>query len=124
MICEKDMTENPFMILENRLNQLESILLEIRAHQTSPQQGSTLSTDQLLTVEEASKFLSLAIPTIYTLVQRRILPVCKQGKRLYFSKEELTEWVMQGRKKTRSEVDAEVAAYTNTYRRKRTLPTA
>ncbi|OKL39534.1 helix-turn-helix domain-containing protein [Pontibacter flavimaris] len=117
------MTENPFMIIENRLNQLESILLDIRAHQTKPQLD-TLSTDQLLTVEEASKFLTLAIPTVYTLVQRRILPACKQGKRLYFSKEELTAWVMQGRKKTRSEVEAEVAAYKSTHRRKRIVATA
>jgi excisionase family DNA binding protein len=117
------MTENPFMVLENRLNQLESILLEIRAHQTQMPAGP-LSADQLLTVEEASKFLTLAVPTIYTLVQRRILPACKQGKRLYFSKEELTTWIKQGRKKTRMEIDAEVSKYTNIYKRKRVITSA
>ncbi len=53
--------------------------------------------DELLTVKQVSKFLSLAIPTVYSLVQRSGIPFMKQGKRLYFSKQELIEWVKKGK---------------------------
>lgn len=68
-------------------------------------------TDQLLTVPQAAEFLSLSIPTVYGLVSRAELPVNKRGKRLYFSKQELTDWIKQGRKKTLSETATEAEAY-------------
>jgi len=58
-------------------------------------------------VSEAANFLSLSIPTIYGLVQRADIPVNKKGKRLYFSKPELIEWVKSGRKKTNLEIASE-----------------
>ena len=64
--------------------------------------------DQLLTIQQAGEILHLTIPTIYGLVQRAEVPVCKRGKRLYFSKMELTSWIMSGRKKTVSEIESGV----------------
>lgn len=64
--------------------------------------------DKHLTIQQAAEFLTLSVPTIYGLVSKAQLPVSKRGKRLYFSKQELTEWIKAGRKKTVSEI--EVAA--------------
>jgi len=50
--------------------------------------------------EQAAEFLSLSVPTLYTKVSRKEIPVNKRGKRLYFSMVELSEWVRSGRKKT------------------------
>lgn len=61
-----------------------------------------------LTVQQAADFLNLAVPTIYGLVSRREIPFSKKGKRLYFLKEELTEWVQTGRKRTVAEIEKEV----------------
>ena len=60
--------------------------------------------DKLLTVQEAAEFLNLSAVTIYGYVQRQEIPVNKRSKRLYFSKNELTEWIKEGRKKTVSEI--------------------
>jgi excisionase family DNA binding protein len=60
--------------------------------------------DELLTVQQAAEFLKLSVPTIYGLVSKAEIPVNKRGKRLYFSKGELTAWVKAGRKKTLAEV--------------------
>jgi len=60
-----------------------------------------------LTVDEAGEFLSLAVPTVYSLVQRREIPFSRRGKRLYFSKSELIEWVQAGRIKTTKELVTE-----------------
>lgn len=53
--------------------------------------------DKLLTIREASKFLNLSVPTLYSKHSKREVPgVCKQGKRLYFSKKSLIEWIKAG----------------------------
>jgi excisionase family DNA binding protein len=68
-------------------------------------------TDQLFTIKEAAVFLHLSVPTIYGLVNRSEIPVSKKGKRLYFSKQELTEWIKSGRKKTIAEINSEADTY-------------
>lgn len=68
----------------------------------------------LLTVQEAGEFLSLSVPTIYSKVSRGELPVMKQGKRLYFSRAELLEFLKAGRRKTNKEIEAEGASYLRT----------
>jgi excisionase family DNA binding protein len=63
--------------------------------------------DKLLTIKQAAEFISLSISTVYGLVHNKIIPVCKRGKRLYFSKQELFDWIKNGRKQTRLEIDRE-----------------
>ena len=41
--------------------------------------------DKLLTVDEAAEMLSLAVPTVYKLVNQNKIPFMKRTKRLYFS---------------------------------------
>ena len=68
---------------------------------------STPEEDQLLTIQQAGQLLNLSVPTLYGYVQRSEIPVSKRGKRLYFSKKELLDWVKEGRKKTNSEIEKE-----------------
>jgi excisionase family DNA binding protein len=75
------------------------------------EQISTTSSEQLLTVQEAAKFLNLTVPTIYSKVSKGELPVMKRSKRLYFSREELTNYVKQGRRKTNTEIADEADEY-------------
>jgi excisionase family DNA binding protein len=67
--------------------------------------------DQLFNVKEAAEFLDLTVPTIYGYVHKQEIPVNKRGKRLYFSRKELTEWIKSGRKKTISEISEEASSY-------------
>lgn len=67
--------------------------------------------EQLLTVQEAAEFLSLTVPTMYSKVSKGELPVMKRGKRLYFSRTELLEYLKDGRKKSNAEIDQEAKAY-------------
>ena len=52
---------------------------------------------ELLTIQEAAKFLTLSVSTLYLKVSRREICFQKKGKRLYFLKSDLIEWVKQGR---------------------------
>ena len=68
--------------------------------------------EQLLTIQEAANLLHLSVPTIYSKHSKGELPgVCKRGKRLYFSKVSLINWIKEGRKKSNSEIAAEADAY-------------
>jgi len=71
------------------------------------------SDEELLTIEGASKFTSLARQTIYGLVSERKIPFIKRenSKRLYFSKKELREWILKGRKNTMKPVKTQNHMY-------------
>lgn len=65
---------------------------------------ATNQQDDLLTTPQAAKFLGLSVQTIYGKVKRSEIPVCKRGKLLYFSKNELADWIKTGRKLTQLEI--------------------
>lgn len=67
--------------------------------------------DQLFIIDEAMTFTRLSKATLYSLVNRREIPFCKKGKRLYFSKHDLTDWIKSGRNKTNAEISADTHAY-------------
>lgn len=87
-----------------KLNSIEKILLT-QCNNPQPE------TDQLLTIKQAGEIISLSVPTIYGLVSRKEIPVSKRGKRLYFSKFELTAWIKSGRKLTNAEIDSKAGAF-------------
>lgn len=97
------------------LSKLEPIFKRwIKEAQTEIQPTKVEPTDQpeqLLTIQQAAEFLSLSVPTLYSKVSKGELPVMKQGKRLYFSRTELMEYIKEGRKKTNAEIEAEAEAY-------------
>jgi len=71
----------------------------------------TEQTEQLFNIQQASEFLTLAVPTIYSMVSRGELPYMKRSKRLYFSRLELTNYLKAGRKKTIAETVSEASQY-------------
>lgn len=76
------------------------------------QQPTPVQPEQLLTVQEAANLLHLTVPTIYSKHSKGELPgVCKRGKRLYFSRQSLIEWIKEGRKKSNAEIEQEAESY-------------
>lgn len=86
--------------LHEKVDCIKDLLLEKRLQ--NPQRPR----DDLLTIRQAAELLSLSVPTLYTKVSRKEIPVNKRGKRLYFSTTELSEWVRSGRKKTSEEFNS------------------
>jgi excisionase family DNA binding protein len=74
-------------------------------------QSSTNHPEQLFTIQKASEFLSLSVPTIYSKVSRKEIPFMKKGKRLYFSRTELMDYLKCGRKKSQEEIIDEVDSF-------------
>jgi excisionase family DNA binding protein len=63
-----------------------------------------------LVIKEAAKYLNLSVPTIYSKVSRGELPYFKKGKRLYFLKKNLEEFILSGRKKSLDEIKSSAIA--------------
>lgn len=87
------MTNNPFEVLDQRLCNIEKLLLSMKHESKRPQQDP----EKLMTIQQAAEFLRLTVPTIYTKVSReKDFPHMKRGKRLYFLREELMKYVKGG----------------------------
>ena len=91
-------------MLTKEVSELKRLLIE------KQEQTPTDQPEQLLTVQEAAEFLRLTVPTIYSKVSKGELPVMKRGKRLYFSRTELLEYLKGGRKKSNDEIEREAEA--------------
>lgn len=86
--------------LHDKLEHLEKLILRI------PNSGE--DRDEILNIEQASKLLNLSVSTIYSKVCRKEIPVNKQGKRIYFYRHELMQWIKSGRVKTFSEIRSDI----------------
>ncbi len=78
--------------------------------------------DEIGGIELAIELTGLAKPTIYGLVSERKIPHSKRGKKLYFSRFELLEWLTNGKRKTRDEIAVEAANFD--VKRKEAIPSA
>ncbi|TND07944.1 MAG: DNA binding domain-containing protein [Bacteroidetes bacterium] len=110
---------NPFENIDARLSNIENLLLDLK--HKAPQSTKNSENEELMTVQDAAAFLKLSVPTIYGLTQRAEIPVCKRGKRLYFSKQELSDWIKAGRKKTLIELEQEAETWSNPNRKRSNL---
>lgn len=102
------MKQFTFDDLPNIIGKLYAKLDEIEKLLKSSKNIDANNEKELLTIEGAAKLLNLSVATIYTKVCKNEIPVNKQGKRLYFYKEELLDWIKSGRIKTIAEIQQEV----------------
>ena len=101
--------QNPFEVLNARLTNIEALLAELAAAEQQPRNNP--KANKLLSIDEASEFLSLAKPTLYRLTSTRAIPFLKPAgsKKLYFKLADLEAWANAGRKKTVSEISADAS---------------
>ena len=68
----------------------------------------------VLSFDEASKFLNLSKSYLYKLTSACLIPHYKpQGKMLYFDKSELEEWLRQNPVKTQAQISEQANSYLN-----------
>lgn len=75
--------------------------------------------DELMTIEDAADFLALTKPTLYSMVSRGEIPYMKRSKRLYFSREDLINYVKQGRRKSNIEIASSAEKYLTQKKKRR-----
>ena len=71
-----------------------------------------LHSKNVLSFEEASRFLNFSKSYLYKLTSGNLIPHYKpQGKMLYFEKTELEAWLRQNPVRTQAQTDAEAQKY-------------
>jgi len=84
--------------IDHRLDRIEEMLKNQPAKES----------DLMLTVEDVAEYLHLSVPSIHRLVSNRQIPNMRRGKRLFFKKSEVNNWLSQRRRKTVDEMKAEI----------------
>jgi excisionase family DNA binding protein len=64
--------------------------------------------EEFLTAEEARLHINVALSTLYGMVCRKEISVYKPGKKLYFKRKDLDNYICQVKKKSKTEYLAEV----------------
>lgn len=88
------------------VNDIRCVIKEELEHffATTQTKNQNEQNDKLGGVELAIEITGLAKSTIYSLVSERKIPHSKKGKRLYFSAQELLDWLRSGKRKTVTEI--------------------
>ena len=105
-----------FPELEQRLNSIESLLLELTTNLSQPKpEPRRIPVD----IDRAAEITHLAKPTLYGRVAAKTIPHFKQGKKLLFFEDDLIAWIREGKRKTLTEIEAEAETHLN---RRRSSP--
>ena len=73
----------------------------------------------VLNLNEAAKYLDISESHLYKLTSTRQIPhFCPQGKKLYFKREELDQWLLRNRQTASEEIDRMAADYVIRNKRK------
>jgi excisionase family DNA binding protein len=65
---------------------------------TNPDAADALGGAYLITVKEASRWLSMPVFTLYSWAQARKIPHHKLGKRVMFAVDDLKKWLAEHRR--------------------------
>ena len=95
--------ENPFEHILIRLERIEKLLLHLGGHVDE--------TGIVLNVNQASQYTNLSVARIYSLTSQKSIPHYKNGKKLYFKKSELSDWLTRTKIKTNEDIEKEALNY-------------
>ncbi|NQW26291.1 MAG: helix-turn-helix domain-containing protein [Flammeovirgaceae bacterium] len=93
--------EQSIDILMQKLERIENLIEE----------QSILKKD-VLNFSETCKYLGLSKSHLYKLTSSKSIPhFCPQGKRLYFKRTDMDDWLLRNRQDTQDEIEQQAANY-------------
>jgi excisionase family DNA binding protein len=95
------------------------ILIKLNNIEMMLQQQNLLKKD-VLNLNEACTYLDISHSHLYKLTSQKQIPhFCPQGKKLYFRRSELDEWLLRNRQDSIDEIETKAANYLLTHNRRR-----
>lgn len=111
-------TDLTFNDLPTAVKRLTNEVSELKRLMLKRAEAPTENPEKLLNIDEVAELLHLSKPTVYSKHSKGELPgVCKRGKRLYFQRNIIINWIKEGRKKTDAEIEAEADTYLSNKRK-------
>ena len=98
--------ENPFELILAKLDRIENAITNLNTTNPAPIIFAPMN------VREVSEYLKISVSSIYKLTSSSQIPHYKSGKKLYFKKDEIDEWIFSNRIKTRDDIEKEAMEYT------------
>lgn len=86
-------------LIISKLDKLEKEILEIK------QTRSETSGNNIMDIEEVSKYLYRSKNSIYKLAEKAQIPYTKKSGKLYFDKSDINNWLKSGSRQTKSEIE-------------------
>ncbi len=81
-------------------------------------QQQNLLQKEVLNLTEAHAYLNISTSHLYKLTSQKLIPhFCPQGKKLYFRREELDQWLLRNRQDSTDEIETRAANYLLTHKR-------
>ena len=85
---------NLYQLLFARLERMERKIDELARDKGSHKEETP--ENELMTIEDAKDYLKISTSTLYQKTASEEIPFMKKGKRLYFKKEDLRQWIEEG----------------------------
>lgn len=98
--------ENPFELIIGKLNNIENLLKTVMK-----KDNGTVAVTEVFNLNQAAEYVSLSKSAIYKKTSERNIPHFKQGKKLFFKRSELNDWLTQNRISTDAEIEQMASEY-------------
>ena len=67
--------------------------------------------NEIMNVQQVADYLSISNQTVYGMTCRMEVHFYKRGKKNYFKRSDIDEWLLSSRRKTREEIEMEALTY-------------
>lgn len=101
------------IMLTKEVSELRRLLIEKQEQPTTKQPEQWLDLNDLIQYDPEKR----TKPTWYSKISRNEVPHYKRGKKVYFLKSEIDEWLKQGKCKSNAEIKQEAEAYLSNNRK-------
>ena len=101
--------DNPFEIINQRLERIENLLENI--YSNSQNDNTNNSYTDILDLQQLASYLNVSKSYLYKMTSNNIIPHFKRGKKLYFDKEIVTKWVLENTISTQEDIEQKVMQY-------------
>ena len=97
--------ENPFELIMERLDRIEKAISNLK------RENAIVTESKPMNLKEVVAYMGTSTSAIYKLTSTSEIPHYKLGKKLYFKKEEIDEWMYANKVKTRQDIENEANEY-------------
>lgn len=88
------------------------VILEKLAQLEGKIEEQNLLQKEVLTFNDVCKYLDISSSHLYKLTSQKQIPhFCPQGKKLYFNRTEVDQWLMRNRQETTEDIETAAANY-------------
>ena len=90
---------------------LDQLVVKLADRIAKSSQNQKSESEELLDVSQTSQLIKLTKPTLYGLVHRNKIPFYKKGKKLYFYRSEILNWINSGKSTTKEDLEERANEY-------------